>query len=80
MGLVLANVVLTFAGGLGLIRLLKNLKGIRGTHRISAAQQWLVDGLVNEGVEISREKVVRIMKTTDGRIVWLEEGAAGAGV
>ncbi|SEI17763.1 hypothetical protein SAMN04515692_1316 [Leifsonia sp. CL147] len=54
--------------------LLKTAGELGPVTRLTAAQQTLVDQLINAGVKVSSEKIVTIIKTPEGRIVWLEEG------
>ncbi len=42
--------------------------------KLTASQQALVDQLIGQGVKVSPEKIVAIMKTPEGKTVWLEKG------
>ena len=42
--------------------------------KLTASQQALVDQLLGQGVKVSPEKIVAIMKTPEGKTVWLEKG------
>ncbi|WP_053386265.1 hypothetical protein [Leucobacter japonicus] len=74
-GRVTVNVALTFAGGLGV---LGKLKSLRSVARTAVTRQKLIDQLIRDGVKISPQKVVTIMKAPEGRIVWLETGTTSA--
>ncbi|SDH30753.1 LXG domain of WXG superfamily protein [Leifsonia sp. 98AMF] len=54
--------------------LLNKAGDLGATARLTGAQQTLLDELLQSGIKVSPEKVVTVMKTPEGRTVWLEEG------
>lgn len=82
-GRALGHTLFNFAGVAGILKGALKLKKPGRTGRVpesglNAPQRAMVDQLINDGIKISPEKVVTIMKTPEGRIVWLEKGTTTA--
>lgn len=52
--------------------------GIEGVEKLLADEQ-LIDELLENGIKVTRDKVMWITKNADGTIVWLETGSSSAG-
>ncbi|WP_219814640.1 hypothetical protein, partial [Rathayibacter rathayi] len=67
------------AGGVTVSNAMDSVKqGVNGGgDLVPTAHQALMDQLLRVGIKVSPEKVVTIMTTPEGKIVWLERGTTG---